>query len=200
MGTLGEVEAAVHTIDQYLPAGKALDTSLALLHCISAYPTPVEQANLRAIETLQKAFGLLVGYSDHTLGIEACIAAATVGARIIEKHFTLDKTRTTFRDHALSADPVELQRLATFLHAFDNMLGDGEKRPMPCEQQSVAAARRGAVTVRDVPVGTPLSLDALDFVRPRTGLPPVQALALIGRRVRVPLKQHDFVLEGHIQD
>src|SRR5262245_17312647 len=83
MGTLGEVGAAVHTIDQYLPAGKALDTSLALLHCISAYPTPVEQANLRAIETLQKTFGLLVGYSDHTLGIEACIAAATVGARII---------------------------------------------------------------------------------------------------------------------
>ncbi|HXG21833.1 MAG TPA: N-acetylneuraminate synthase family protein [Methylomirabilota bacterium] len=198
MGTMTEVSAAVRTIEQYLPADQPLESSLALLHCVSAYPTPLDQANLRALERLRVAFGLVVGYSDHTLGIEASLVAAALGARIIEKHFTLDKTRATFRDHALSADPQELRRLATILHTFDAMLGDGEKRPMPCEQPAVTTARRGAVAVRDLPAGIPLTLADLDFVRPRSGLPPAHALALIGRTVRTPLKQHEFVLEHHL--
>jgi N-acetylneuraminate synthase/N,N'-diacetyllegionaminate synthase len=199
MGTLGEVRVAIDTIARHLSPGKTLAESLALLHCISAYPTPLEEANLRTIETLKSTFGLTVGYSDHTLGIEAAIIAAILGARIIEKHFTLDKTRTTFRDHTLSADPAELGRLATVLHSLDSMLGDGEKRPMPCEQQSVVAARRSAVAVRDLPAGACLSLADLDFVRPRTGLPPAQAAALVGRSVRVPLKRHEFVSEASLE-
>jgi N,N'-diacetyllegionaminate synthase len=198
MGTLSEVQTAVNTIAHSLPIGKTLTDSVALLHCISAYPTPVSETNLHAIETLQRTFGLTVGYSDHALGIETAIIAAALGARIIEKHFTLDKTRVTFRDHALSADPAELQRLATTLHALDSMLGDGVKRPMPCEQQAVTTARRGAVARHDLPAGVGLSLADLDFVRPRAGLSPLHAEALVGCSIHVPLKQHEFVTETHI--
>lgn len=198
MGTLSEVGAAVRTIGQYLPAEQSLVGTLALLHCISAYPTPLEEVNLSAMSTLARTYGLPVGYSDHTLGIEIATAALALGARIIEKHFTLDKNRTTFRDHALSADPADLRRLATLVRAFDGVLGDGEKRLMPCEQQSVGAARRGAVVTRDLPAGARLSLEDLDFVRPRTGLAPARVMSLVGHNVRAPLKRHEFVLERHL--
>lgn len=198
MGTLREIRAAVDTIGRSLPPGQRLEESLALLHCISAYPTPIAETNLRALQTLQHTFGLTVGYSDHTLGIEAAIVAAALGARIIEKHFTLDKTRSTFRDHALSADPADLRRLATLLHSLDSMLGDGEKRPMPCEQQSVIAARRSAVVVRDLPAGAPLTRADVDFVRPRTGLSPAEVESLLGHRLRAPLTRHAFLLASHI--
>lgn len=198
MGTLSEVGAAVRTIEQYLSSGRTLESSLALLHCISAYPTPLEEVNLRAMQTLKDTYGLTVGYSDHTLGIEVATAALALDARLIEKHFTLDKTRTTFRDHALSADPVELTRLATIMHAFDGILGAGEKRPMPCEQQSVTAARRSAVTVRELPAGAHLRWEDLDFVRPRNGLTPAAVLTMIGRSMQTPLSKNEFLQEHHL--
>jgi sialic acid synthase SpsE len=198
MGTLSEVGAAVRTIGQYLSAGKKLDDTLAILHCISAYPTPLKEVNLRAMETLRETYGLTVGYSDHTLGVEVATAALTLGARIIEKHFTLDKTRATFRDHALSADPAELKRLAAIVCAFDGLVGDGEKRPMPCEQCSVTAARRSAMAARDLPAGTRLSLNDFLFVRPRSGLTPTQVLAAVGCNLHTPLKQHEFIEERHL--
>jgi N-acetylneuraminate synthase/N,N'-diacetyllegionaminate synthase len=200
MATLSEVQSAVDTISQHLPAGKTPAASLALLHCVSSYPTPLAEANLRAIETLRNTFDLTVGYSDHTLGIEAAIAAACLGARIIEKHFTLDKSRTTFRDHALSADPEDLRRLATAIHSLEDMLGDGEKRPQPCEGQSLAAARRSIVAARDLVAGIQLTLNDLDFVRPRDGLLPSAARVLVGRRLGVPLKRHEPVLESYLKD
>lgn len=200
MGTLSEVGAAVRTVAQYLASGRILENALALLHCISAYPTPLAEVNLRAMETLSKTYGLTVGYSDHTLGIEVATAALALGARIIEKHFTLDKTRTTFRDHALSADPEELTRLATILHAFDGVLGAGDKRPMPSEQHSVTTARRSAVAVRTLPVGTHLGWEDLAFVRPRSGISPVQAETMIGNRICKPLQQHEFLLPQHVDE
>lgn len=200
MGALSEVGAAVRTIEQYLSSDRTLESTLALLHCISAYPTPLAEVNLRAMETLSKAYGLTVGYSDHTLGIEVATAALALGARIIEKHFTLDKTRTTFRDHALSADPADLTRLAAIMRAFDGILGSGEKRPMSCEQQSVTAARRSAVAVRNLPAGANLVWEDLDFVRPRSGISPIQAEALIGSQICTPLQQHDFLLPQHVLD
>lgn len=198
MGTLSEVGAAVRTIGQSLPVRSNLDETLALLHCVSAYPTPLEEVNLRAMATLGETYGLTVGYSDHTLGVEVATAALALGARIIEKHFTLDKTRTTFRDHALSADPAELKRLATIVRAFDGLIGDGEKRPMPCEQQSVTAARRSAVAKRDLPVGARLSSDDVTFVRPRSGLSPTQVIASLGRNLQTQVKQHEFIGERHL--
>ncbi|MBL8051531.1 MAG: N-acetylneuraminate synthase family protein, partial [Anaerolineales bacterium] len=121
MSTLKEIKTSVDVIASTLKGGLLAD-HLALLHCVSLYPAPLTDANLKVIQTLQKEFNLTVGYSDHTLGIEAAIASLSVGARIIEKHFTLDKTRTTFRDHSLSADPADMRRLVDVIHQYDAML------------------------------------------------------------------------------
>jgi N,N'-diacetyllegionaminate synthase len=189
----------VATVALNLPPEKLLFDSLALLHCVSAYPTPLAEANLKAIETLEEAFGFITGYSDHTLGIEAAIVAACLGARVIEKHFTLDKSRATFRDHAMSADPADLKRLAQALHSLDEMMGDGKKRPGVSEMETMAAARRSVVAARNLPAGARLSLDDFEFVRPGNGLPPSAARYLAGRRLAVPLRRHEAVLERHLQ-
>jgi N,N'-diacetyllegionaminate synthase len=199
MSTLEEIGNAVNTIALHLPHGRSLNDTLALLHCVSLYPVPLGQANLRAIETLRETFHLTIGYSDHTLGIEGAVTALAVGARVIEKHFTLDKSRTTFRDHALSADPSDLRRLANVVHTFDDMLGTGEKIPSDAELQMAQAARRSIVAARDLDAGTRLSMDDLDFVRPRSGLSPTRATMLIGRTLRVSLKAHDLILEETLE-
>ena len=191
MGTMDEVKSAVETIGQNLPAGNTLEESLVILHCITSYPTPIEQANLAAIETLGNAFPVTVGYSDHTLGIEAAIIAAGLGARVIEKHFTLDKSYSSFRDHQLSADPDELKRLTSVLHEFDGVLGSGQKVPMACEVDNLVGVRRSIVSAHDLPAGTFLSPGDLDFVRPAGGLEPADAAKVTGRRLRVSLKRHE---------
>lgn len=163
------------------------DSGLALLHCVVSYPTPPAEANLSAIATLA-TLGETVGYSDHTLGIEAAVAAVALGARIIEKHFTLDKNLSDFRDHRLSANPAELAELVRRVRAVADMLGVSGKRVMPCEVSSVAAVRRGVYAARDLAVGAvPTSAD-LVFLRPRIGLSPADFDRLAGRRLARPIK------------
>jgi N,N'-diacetyllegionaminate synthase len=197
MGTLSEVRAAVKTIESRISSG-SLYERLALLHCVSLYPTPLYAANLRAIQTLHQAFGLTVGYSDHTLGIEAAIMAMAMGARIIEKHFTLDKNRP-FRDHAISSDPIDLRCLAKIAHNLDLILGSGEKVPSPEEQEVARTARRCIVASRDLPEGTRLGVNDLDYIRPREGLAPAAAIKLLGRKLVVSLKAHEIILESHLE-
>ncbi len=198
MSRMDEIRAAVQTIAAHLARGTSAEM-LALLHCVSLYPAPLAELNLRAIRALADTFGLTVGYSDHALGIESAVAALALGARLIEKHFTLDKNRTTFRDHALSADPADMSRLADVVHTFDQMLGTGEKNPSEAEQKMAAAARRSIVAARDLPAGTILAGADLDFVRPSNGLPPVASATLVGRRLRAARKQHDLILEQHLE-
>ncbi len=200
MGTLDEVKTAVATIAQNLQPPRPLEDVLALLHCVSLYPVPLNLANLRAIQTLKKEFPLTVGYSDHCLGLECAVAALALGARIIEKHFTLDKTRRTFRDHALSADPQELRRLAEITHAFDEILGSGAKLPCKAELAAAVAARRSIVAARDLEAGQQLVWADLDYVRPREGLPPAAAATLVGRTLRVPVKYHQLLLASLFND
>lgn len=197
--TMDEVSTAVRTIETNLPRGRSLADSLLLMHCITSYPTPMDQANLRAIGTLANRFPVTVGYSDHTLGIETAVAAAALGARAIEKHFTLDKSRKTFRDHALSADPQDLRRLADALHAMDQMLGTGEKKPMPCEKDNVVAARRSIVTARALEAGVVLRAEDLEYVRPAGGFKPPQADRILGRRTRIALARHQVLQEAHLE-
>ena len=193
MATLDEIEVAVRTIETHTKA--CLADRLALLHCVSLYPTPLMEANVRAVRTLADRFGLTVGYSDHTIGIESSVAALALGARIIEKHFTLDKTRTTFRDHALSADPADLRRLVDVAHSIVGLLGTGEKTPGEGERKMASAARRSIVAAHDLSVGTHLTMADLDFVRPRNGLPPSSVARVVGRTLRVALKAHDLIHE-----
>ncbi|MCZ6654670.1 MAG: N-acetylneuraminate synthase family protein, partial [Planctomycetota bacterium] len=142
---------------------------LALLHCVSSYPVPPSQANLAAIGQLRAEFDCSIGYSDHTLGIEACRVAASLGARIIEKHFTLDKHYSDFRDHQLSADPREMAELVQAVRQVETMLGSGEKRLQECELSSERAMRRSITAARDLACGAIVTWEDITWVRPGGG-------------------------------
>lgn len=169
-------------------------SEIALLHCVSAYPTPADEANLSAIATLARETGRVVGYSDHTLGIAAAALSIGVGARIVEKHFTLSKTQSEFRDHALSADPSELAALVTQIRLAQKLLGTGEKTPRPSEAATTAAARRSIVARTALPAGHVLTDADMDWLRPGGGLHPGQENLLVGRRTACAVKQGQMIL------
>ncbi len=183
MADLESVRRACSVIEAVWRGANA-SPGLVLLQCVSAYPTPAESANLLAIRTLARETGHVVGYSDHTLGIDAAVLAVALGARVIEKHFTLSKTQSDFRDHQLSADPPELAELVRRVHAAEAMLGDGIKRVQPVEAATATAARRSIVARRALPQGHVLAAADLDWLRPGGGLAPGQEALLIGRALR----------------
>ena len=199
MSTLREIEHAVDVIRDALPQGATPAERLAVLHCVSLYPTPTEHANLLAIPKLKMRLGLTVGYSDHTLGIESALVALGLGARVIEKHFTLNKNYSKFRDHALSAEPHELRQLSQAMHEFSAMLGDGERAEVTADAATRALARRSIVAVRDLPAGTVLAREHLDYVRPAGGLPPTVTSTVLGRRLRKAIGQHDPIEEANLE-
>jgi N,N'-diacetyllegionaminate synthase len=139
----------------------------AVLHCISAYPTSAQAARLATIPVLKRELGCTVGYSDHTLGTAACIAAAALGARIVEKHLTLRHDFSDFRDHQLSAEPAELRELVERVAEVQALIGEPRNQPVLPEEEAVAiSARRSAVAVRDLPEGHVLSSEDVRFLRP----------------------------------
>jgi N,N'-diacetyllegionaminate synthase len=164
---------------------------LALLHCVSCYPVPPEQANLLAIPFLAGEFGYTVGYSDHTLGIQAPVMAVALGARILEKHFTLSRSHSSFRDHQLSADPPEMKELVKRVREASLMLGGAGKALLPCEAESAGAIRRSIVAASDLPEGHSLLPSDLAWTRPAGGLAPGEEHRLIGRRLRHPVRSGD---------
>lgn len=181
MTELPDVERAKDAIEAVWRKNGS-DPGLVLLHCASAYPTPAAEANLLAIRSLAQ-LGRPVGYSDHTLGIDAAVAAVAVGARVIEKHFTLSKTQSEFRDHALSAEPAELQEMVARIKTLQTLLGDGVKRVVSSEQASASAARRSICVARTLAAGHILAIEDLDWLRPAGGMPPSQTTDVIGRRL-----------------
>lgn len=193
MSTELEIGRAIQVLGAALPAGTPVADRLAILHCVSLYPTPMEQANLAAIPALAGAFDLTVGYSDHTLGIDAAVLALGLGARIIEKHFTLDKNHSAFRDHSLSATPDEFQQLARMVDAADAALGEGSRARVEADAATRAAARRSVVAARDLAAGTTVKAEDLDCVRPAGGLPPSAITGLVGRRVVRAIAAHERV-------
>jgi N-acetylneuraminate synthase/N,N'-diacetyllegionaminate synthase len=176
MSTLDEVAAAVETIRA------AGDPPLAVLHCVSAYPAPVEHTNLRAMDTLRARFGCPVGLSDHTLGIEIALAAVARGAAVLEKHLTLDRTLPG-PDHRASLEPADFAALVRGVRAIEAALGDGDKRPMPSEIDTREVARRSLVAARPLPAGHRLAAVDVAVKRPGTGIPPGQLDRVVGRRL-----------------
>ena len=177
MSALAEVADAVRWIREVTSA------PLTLLHCLTEYPAPVEQVNLRAMDTLRAHFGLPAGYSDHTVGIEISVAAVARGAAVIEKHLTLDKTLPG-PDQAASLDPAEFTALVKAARAVEAALGDGVKRVAPCEAGNRSVARRSVVAAKALPAGHALALADLAVKRPGDGIAPAQLEALLGRKLK----------------
>jgi N,N'-diacetyllegionaminate synthase len=186
MATLGEVEEAINTL-RAAGAGQ-----LTLLHCVTEYPAPYAEVNLRAMHTLKLAFGLPVGYSDHTPGIEVSIAAAALGAEMIEKHFTLDRSLPG-PDHAASLEPGELKAMVTAIRNVEAALGTGIKAPAPCEIPNISVARKSLVAASSLPAGHKLQEQDLNIKRPGNGLAPKLMPALVGRTLRVAVEQDALI-------
>lgn len=176
MSTLGEVEEAVGI----LCAGGA--PRLTLLHCVTEYPAPYEEINLNAMLTLRAAFGLKVGYSDHTPGIEVPVAAVALGATVIEKHFTLDNTMDG-PDHRASLDPDLFGLMVQAIRNVEQAMGDGIKRPATCELKNAGIARKSVVAAATIEKGEIISLDKLTIKRPGYGIQPKDMGKLVGLRV-----------------
>ena len=158
-----------------------LRADITLLHCTTEYPAPMTDVNLSAIHTLREAFGVKVGYSDHTSGIEVAIAAVALGAVVIEKHVTLDRNLPG-PDHRASLEPAELQAMVAAIRNVERALGDGIKRVTPSESKNRLVARKSLVASRPIRSGEAFSGDNLATRRPGTGLSPMRWDEVIGRR------------------
>lgn len=173
MADMAEVKAAVQVL-QDNGAGE-----ITLLHCNTQYPTPFEDVNLRAMTTLQAELCLPVGFSDHTPGIEVPIAAAALGARVIEKHFTLDRNLPG-PDHKASLEPDELQAMITGIRHVELAMGDGRKHATPSETPNKAIARKSIVAKRAIKAGEILTEDNITTKRPGNGVSPMRWFEVLG--------------------
>lgn len=181
MATLGEVEGAVTLLRE---EGCA---DVVLLHCTSNYPTPPDEVNLRAMQTMHRAFGLPVGYSDHTLGLATAVAAVALGAVVLEKHLTLDRNLPG-PDHRASLEPEDFRKMVQYIREVEASLGDGIKRPTTSELAIMPAARRSLVARRDIAAGEIITEQCLTAKRPATGISPVYWDLVVGRRARVDIR------------
>ena len=179
MANLGEIESAIEAIEL---AGTPRSL-ITVLHCTTEYPTPMADVNLRAMVNMKSALGVEIGYSDHTPGIEIPIAAVALGARIIEKHFTLDRNLPG-PDHKASLEPKELKAMIDGIRNIEIALGDGVKRPSVSELKNKPIARKSIVAAREIKAGDLLTENNLAVKRPGTGISPMQWDIVIGRTAK----------------
>lgn len=189
MASIAEIEAAISCL---LSHGLNKE-QLALLHCTTEYPTPWQDVNLRAMVSLARQFGITTGYSDHTQGIEVAIAAVAIGAKVIEKHFTLDRTLPG-PDHQASLEPDELTQLVKSVRHIELALGDGQKRAMPSELKNISVARKSIVAAKSIVAGELFSEANLTVKRPGSGISPMRWPEIIGQ-----VASRDFAVDELIE-
>ena len=188
MCTLEEVRGMVNTC---LEVG---NDKIILFHTVSNYPTYPEQVNLRAIQTLKKEFPFLtIGFSDHTIGTTACLAAACMGAEVVEKHFTYDK-EAEGPDHKLSANPEEMKEIVTKIREFELMRGTGTKKPVGKEITNREKNRKSIVTTKLIKKGDKLTLDKIDIKRPGHGIEPKYFDVVIGKTVLKDIQEDEVIV------
>lgn len=191
MCTLEEVKSAVAVMQDATP-------NISLLHCTTEYPAPFESVNLRAMLNLAQTFGYPVGYSDHTSGIEAAVAAVTLGATIIEKHFTLDKMLPG-PDHKASLNPIEFQAMVQAIRNTEKMLGTGEKKPAPAELGNKMVARKSIVASIPIRAGELFTEDNLTAKRPGTGISPMLWDSLLGKTAKYSYAKDEQIYENELE-
>ena len=166
--------------------------NLILLHCNTEYPTPFEDVNLKAMDTLRKEFGVEVGYSDHTKGIEVPIAAVALGATVIEKHFTLDRNMPG-PDHKASLEPTELKAMVAAIRNIEKALGDAEKKVSDSERKNIAIARKSIVAATDIKKGEILTEENITVKRPGTGISPMRWEEVLGTKATRDFHEDELI-------
>ena len=188
MANLGEIEDALEVLTESgTPVG-----NITVLHCNTEYPTPLEDVNLRAMLTIGHAFGVTVGYSDHTPGIEVAIAAVALGAAVIEKHFTLDRNLPG-PDHKASLEPDELKGMIVSIRNIEKALGDGVKRPSPSEVKNKPIARKSLVAARPIKAGESFSANNITAKRPGVGISPMRWDEILGQVARKDYEKDELI-------
>jgi N,N'-diacetyllegionaminate synthase len=188
MADIGEIEDA---LDVLITAGTPKE-NITILHANTMYPTPMEDVNLRAMQTIACTFGCDVGYSDHTLGIEVPIAAVAMGAKVIEKHFTLDKTMEG-PDHKASLEPDELKAMVQAIRNIEKALGTGIKKPSPSERPNIEVARKSIVAARPIKKGELFTEENLTIKRPGNGISPMRWDEIIGTEAQKDYKVDELI-------
>lgn len=189
MSRIGEIEDAMAVL-----TGNGLSKDkITLLHCNTEYPTPFEDVNLKAMNTLKECFGVKVGYSDHTKGIEVPVAAVAMGAEVIEKHFTLDRTLPG-PDHVASLEPQELKAMVSAIRNIEKAVGTGFKSVSMSEEKNIKIARKSIVAARDIKCGEVFTEENLTVKRPGNGISPMRWDEVLGRKA-----ERDFVYDEPVQ-
>lgn len=188
MCRMDEIEKAVDV----LYTGGLTTDKITLLHCNTEYPTPMADVNLRAMETLRSAFGTKVGYSDHTKGIEVPIAAVALGADMIEKHFTLDRTLPG-PDHVASLEPDQLRQMVESIRNIETALGRADKCVSDSERKNIAVARKSIVAAKDIRKGEILTEENLTVKRPGTGMSPMTWDSVVGTKAIRNFKEDELI-------
>jgi N,N'-diacetyllegionaminate synthase len=186
MATLAEVRQAVRAIKS------TGNNQIIALHCTTNYPCPPEEVNLRAMQTMQNTLPCLVGYSDHTLGTTVPIMAATLGAVVIEKHFTID-TSLPGPDHKASLNPTELAQMVLAIRTVETLLGSYAKKPTASEKKVIKLVRKSIVAAQDIRQGTIIKKSMVAVKRPGTGMPPAQIEKLLGRKTKKPITKDELI-------
>ena len=193
MADLGEIEDAIEVL---IDSGTRKD-DITILHCNTEYPTPYGDVNLRAMLTVKDAFKTNIGYSDHTRGIEVSVAAVALGAKVIEKHFTIDKNLPG-PDHKASLEPDEFRAMVQAIRNVEKALGDGIKRPSPSELKNKSIVRKSIVAARPIKKGEIFSEENLTVKRPGTGMSPMFWNCIIGKVANRDYKEGELIelMEG----
>jgi N,N'-diacetyllegionaminate synthase len=188
MADLGEIEDALDILTE---SGTSLG-NITVLHCNTEYPTPFEDVNLKAMLTIGHAFGVAVGYSDHTPGIEVAVAAVALGAAVLEKHFTLDR-HLPGPDHKASLEPNELKAMVQAIRNVEKALGNGIKRPSPSEVKNKPIARKSLVATQPIKTGELFSADNITAKRPGVGISPMRWDEVLGQTAQKDYEKDDLI-------
>jgi len=188
MANLGEIEAALNVLTE---SGTPWE-NITVLHCNTEYPTPFEDVNLRAMMTIGHAFGVAVGYSDHTPGIEVAVAAVALGAAVLEKHFTLDRNLPG-PDHKASLEPDDLKAMVQAIRNIEKALGNGVKRPSPSEVKNKSIARKSLVATQPIKKGELFSADNITAKRPGVGISPMRWDEVLGQVAQKDYEKDDLI-------
>lgn len=198
LGTVDEIDRAIGWVKDEVGAENLKDR-LVIMHCVSAYPTPVEEANVSNVVFLRERYGITVGYSNHVIGPDACMTAIALGAPLIEVHFTDKKEGRTFRDHALSFEPADLSALIATAQKMRASLGEPGATRQESEMVNLQAARKGITAGRDLSAGLTLSAEDLAYARPAVGFPSTELQSVIGRELSEAVPEGFPIMPKHLK-